>query len=136
MKRFRNIFGVWGRGISVNPHGSGLWDATLRQAFTPSGLTVCSLCLDGGLWGVVLLPPVARTARRAPIGHLGQQRGPPEAGVRVLLLEVGVHLEAAREAVHEVLEEVAAEDHVYPRVAAAVETGEQRGQSHCCVLRL
>lgn len=37
---------------------------------------------------------------------------------------------------HEILEEVATEDHVNPWVAAAVETGKERRQSHCCVLRI
>lgn len=101
-----------------------------------SCLAVCSLCLNGGLGRIVQLFPVARTARRAPIGHLSQQRCSAETAVRVLLLEVGVHSEAAGEAVHKILEEVTTEDHVYPRVAAAVETGKERRQSHCCVLRI
>lgn len=37
---------------------------------------------------------------------------------------------------HKVLQEVAAEDHVDPRVAAAVEAGQQRRQGHRSVLRI
>lgn len=97
---------------------------------------MCLLRLNGGLGRVVQLPPVTGAARGAPISHLSQQRRSAEAAVRVLLLEVAVHFGAAGEAVHEILQEVAAEDHVYPRVTAAVETGKERRQSHCCVLRI
>lgn len=37
---------------------------------------------------------------------------------------------------HKVLQEVAAEDHVDPGVAAAVQAGQQRRQGHRCVLGL
>lgn len=36
----------------------------------------------------------------------------------------------------EILQEVTTEDHVYPRVTAAVETGKQRREIHRCVLRI
>lgn len=94
------------------------------------------LGLNGGLGRIVQLSPVASAASRAPVGHLGEQRGSADAAVRVLFLELGVHFVAEGEAVHKILEEVTAEDHVYPRVAAAVETGKERRQSHCCVLRI
>ena len=94
------------------------------------------LRLNRGLGRIVQLSPVRRAARGAPIGHLCQQRCPADTAVRVLLLEFSVHPETAREAVHEILEEVTTEDHVYPRVTAAVETGKERRQSHCCVLRI
>ena len=99
-------------------------------------LAVIFLWLNGGFGRIVQLSPVCGAACWAPIGHLSQQRCPADTAVRVLLLEVSVHPEAAREAVHEILEEVTAEDHVYPGVTAAVETGKERRQSHCCVLRI
>lgn len=95
-----------------------------------------SLNLNGGLRRTFQLPPVARTACRAPIGHLCQQRCSAEAAVRVLLLDVCARFVAAGEAVHKVLQEMTAENHVYPRVTAAVETGKKCRQSHCCVLRI
>lgn len=97
---------------------------------------VALLCLNRSLGRVIQLSPNTRAARRAPSGHLGQQRCPADAAVRVLLLKVSVHSATAGEAVCKILEEVTAEDHVYPRVAAAVETGKERRQSHCCVLRI
>lgn len=97
---------------------------------------MCSFRLNGGLGRIVQLPPVASAASGTPIGHLSQQRRSADAAVRVLLLEVSVHFAAAGEAVHKILEEVTTEDHVYPRVTAAVETGKERRQSHCCVLRI
>lgn len=80
--------------------------------------------------------PVTRAVRRTAIGHPGQQRGSADAAVRVLLLVFSAQLAAAGEAVQKILQEVAAEDHVNPRVAAAVETGKECRQSHCCVLRI
>lgn len=99
-------------------------------------LTSCLLCLGGGFWRVLQLLPVTRAVSRTPIGHPGQQRGPADAAIWVFLLVFGVQFSAAGEAVHKILQEVAAEDHVNPRVAAAVETGKECRQSHCCVLRI
>lgn len=108
--------------------------------FFPSNCTLSLvstlLHLIGGLWRIVQFSPSARAGCRTPIGHLGQQCGSAEAAVRILLFEVSVHFHAAGQAVHEILQEVTAEDHVYPRVAAAVETGKQRRESHRCVLRI
>ena len=41
---------------------------------------------------------------------------------------------AARQTVHHVREEVAAEDHVDPRVTAAIQTGQQSREGDCGVL--
>lgn len=95
---------------------------------------MCLLCLNRGLGGIIQLSPVAGTTCWAPIGHLSQQSRSAEATVWVFFLEVGVDFAATREALHKILEEVATEDHVYPRVTAAVETGKECRQRHCCVL--
>lgn len=108
--------------------------------FFPSNCTIALvstlLNLIGGLWRIVQFSPKARAGCWTPIGHLGEQRGSAEAAVRILLFEVSVHFHAAGQAVHKILQEVTAEDHIYPRVAAAVETGKQCRESHRCVLRI
>ncbi len=85
---------------------------------------------------MIELFPGARATRGAAVDDLGEQRGSPYAAVRVLLPEALLDLVAAGEAVSEILQEVSAENHVDPRVTAAVQTGQQRRQSDGRVLRI
>jgi hypothetical protein len=62
---------------------------------------------------------------RAREWYPGQECGVADAAVRVLMAEPVEQPPAARQTVDHVREEVAAEDHVDPRVTAAIQTGQQ-----------
>lgn len=79
---------------------------------------------------------VSEGLREARALQAGQQRGPADAAVRVLVAEPVPERAAARQAAGEVGQEVTAEDHVDPGVAAAVEAGQQGGERHRGVLRV
>lgn len=78
--------------------------------------------------------PERRLRQPRPV-QARQQRGAADAAVRVLRRQLGPQAAATRQAAGEVGEQVAAEDHVDPGVAAAVEAGQQGGQRHDGVLR-
>ena len=65
-----------------------------------------------------------------------QQRGPTDAAVRILLVELISQPVATWQAAKKVREEVAAEDHVNPGVAAAVEARQQGRECDDGVLRI
>lgn len=66
----------------------------------------------------------------------GQQRGPADAAVRILVVEPVSQVATARQAAGKVRQQVTAEDHVDPGVAAAVEAGQQGGERHSGILRV